>query len=56
MSTIIEENDTEFQSAHYYLHQTVVFVIVKMVQKIDAHDKPKYYYNYLNRILFCRSF
>ena len=45
MSTMIEENDTEFQSAlffffffFFYLHQTVAVVIVKIVQKIDAHD------------------
>ena len=35
---MIEENDTEFQSALFYLHQTVAIVIVKIVQKIDAHD------------------
>ena len=35
---MIEENDTEFQSALFYLHQTVAVVIVKIVQKIDAHD------------------
>ena len=36
---MIEENDTEFQSAlFFYLHQTVAVVIVKIVQKIDAHD------------------
>ena len=56
MSTIIEEKDTGFQSALRYLHQTVAVVIVKIVQKTDTHDKLKYNYNYLNRIILCRSF
>ena len=56
MSTIIEEKDTGLQSALRYLHQTVAVVIVKIVQKTDTHDKLKYNYNYLNRIILCRSF
>ena len=55
MSKIIEENDTKFKSPFCNLHQAVAVMIVKIVQKIDAHDKPKNIFN-LNRIILCRSF